>query len=135
MAERLNTAPEALPVEPVRIDAWIWAVRLLKTRSQAAQACRGGHVKLNGETVKPAQLVTPGDVVRVWANHRERTVVVTHTVKKRVGAQIAANCYIDKTPPPPPRELFASLPVRNRGAGRPTKKDRRELDRLRGRTS
>ncbi|MCH6196757.1 RNA-binding S4 domain-containing protein [Corynebacterium mastitidis] len=118
---------------PVRIDAWVWAVRLLKTRSEAATACRAGHVKINGESVKPSQQVVPGDRVRVWAHHREVDVEVTATVRKRVGAAVAARCYVDHTPPPPPREAFVRLPQRERGAGRPTKKERRQLDRLRGR--
>lgn len=120
-------------VAPVRIDAWVWAVRLLKTRAQAAEACRGGHIKVNDVAVKPSQLVVPGDSVRVWAHHRERKVTVVRTLKKRVGASVAAQCYIDNSPPPPPKEILASMPMRDRGAGRPTKKDRRQLDRLRGR--
>ncbi|MGK8360043.1 RNA-binding S4 domain-containing protein [Corynebacterium amycolatum] len=128
-------AQQQLSTEPVRIDAWIWAVRLLKTRSLAADACRGGHVKVNGEAVKPSVLVVPGDRVRLWANHREHVVEVTKTVKKRVGAPVARQCYIDHSPPPPPREILASMPMRDRGAGRPTKRDRRQLDRLRGRRS
>ncbi|WP_295626176.1 RNA-binding S4 domain-containing protein [uncultured Corynebacterium sp.] len=119
--------------KPVRVDAWLWAVRLLKTRSQAADACRGGHVKINGTAVKPAQQVVPGDEIRVWANHRETIVEVTRTIAKRVGAPVAKTCYVDKTPALPPREMFAALPVRDRGAGRPTKRERRQIDKLRGR--
>lgn len=126
---------QLLSTEPVRIDAWIWSVRLLKTRSLAAEACRGGHVKVNDEAVKPSTPVVPGDIVRLWANHREVIVEVTKTVKKRVGASVARKCYIDHSPPPPPPEVLASMPVRDRGAGRPTKRDRRQLDRLRGRRS
>lgn len=118
---------------PVRVDAWLWAVRLLKTRSKAAAACRGGHVKVNGATAKPAQLIAPGDEVRLWANHREHIVEVRRTIAKRVGAPVARTCYLDRSPAPPPREVLAAVPVRDRGAGRPTKKERRELDRLRGR--
>lgn len=118
--------------KPVRIDAWVWAVRLYKTRSDAAEACRAGHVKLNGHAVKPAQQVVPGDRVRVWVNHRESDVEVVRTINKRVGAPIARTCYIDHTPPPPPMEALATVPRRDRGAGRPTKKERREMDRFRG---
>ncbi|AEX42261.1 RNA-binding S4 domain-containing protein [Corynebacterium diphtheriae bv. mitis] len=118
---------------PVRIDVWVWAVRLLKTRSLSAQACKAGHIKLNGVAVKPSQLVTPGDRVRVWADHRERDVEVVSTVRKRVGAAIAQACYIDHSPPPPPKEILLSMPRRDKGAGRPTKKERRDIDRLRGR--
>ncbi|PFG28442.1 RNA-binding S4 domain-containing protein [Corynebacterium renale] len=121
--------------EPVRIDVWVWAVRLIKTRSAATEAVRAGHVKLNGQSVKPSQQVVPGDRVRVWANHHEKDVEVAATVRKRVGAPVAVRCYIDHTPPPPPKELFVAPPVRDRGSGRPTKKERRALDRLRGRSS
>lgn len=120
---------------PVRIDAWLWAVRLTKTRSVAAEACRAGHVKVGGVAVKPAYNVTPGDEVRIWIHHKETIVEVVDTISKRVGAPLARNCYVDKTPAPPPRELFAAPPIRDRGAGRPTKRDRREIDRLRGRNS
>ncbi|RAV33439.1 RNA-binding S4 domain-containing protein [Corynebacterium heidelbergense] len=117
----------------VRVDAWVWAVRLCKTRSQAAQACRAGHVKVNGEAVKPAQPVVVGDRVRVWVNHREHVVEVRELVAKRVAPAVARQAYVDHSPPPPPKEVLASLPQRDRGAGRPTKKERRELERLRGR--
>ena len=116
----------------VRIDTWVWAVRIYKTRSVATQACRAGHVKLNGAAVKPAATVVPGDTVRAWVHHRERILEVTDTPKKRVGAPVAATCYIDHSPPPVPKEVMASIPRRDPGAGRPTKKERRQLDRLRG---
>lgn len=116
-----------------RIDAWVWSVRLFKTRSAAAEACRAGHVKLNDATVKPAQTVVVGDTVRAWVNHLEHIYEVTKLVSKRVGAPVAGTCYIDHSPPPPSKELLASIPQRDRGAGRPTKKERRETDRLRGR--
>ncbi|AKK09187.1 RNA-binding S4 domain-containing protein [Corynebacterium testudinoris] len=118
---------------PVRIDAWVWAVRIFKTRSDAAAAVRAGHVKLNGVAVKPAQQVVPGDRVRIWVNHRELDLEVAATVRKRVGAPVARTCYVDHSPPPPPKEILASQPRRDRGAGRPTKRERREIDRLRGR--
>lgn len=119
--------------DAVRIDSWIWAVRLYKTRSLAAQAIKAGHVKLNGASVKPSAQVVPGDMISAWIEHRERKVEVVTTFSKRVGAAIAATSYIDHSPPPPPKEVLMSLPRRDRGAGRPTKKERREIDRLLGR--
>ncbi|MFH8760010.1 RNA-binding S4 domain-containing protein [Streptomyces atroolivaceus] len=117
----------------VRADAWIWAVRLTKTRSQAAAACRAGHVRVNGERAKPAQALRTGDEVRLRHAGRDRIVVVSKIVKKRVGPPVAAECFVDNSPPPPPREAAIQVPVRDRGAGRPTKRDRREMERLQGR--
>jgi ribosome-associated heat shock protein Hsp15 len=120
------------PGETVRIDSWIWAVRLIKTRSMGATTCRGGHVQVNGERVKPAHSVRVGDEVRLRHEGRERVVIVKRLIRKRVGAPVAAQCFIDNSPPPPPREAVAPIGIRDRGAGRPTKRDRRELERLRG---
>ncbi|MBY8884371.1 RNA-binding S4 domain-containing protein [Streptomyces sp. PTM05] len=117
---------------PVRVDSWVWSVRLTKTRSAAAAACRAGHVRVNGERAKPAQPVRPGDEVRLRHAGRDRVVVVTKVITKRVGAPVAAECYVDNSPPPPRPEQVAVVAVRDRGAGRPTKRDRRELERLRG---
>ncbi|MFI5827872.1 RNA-binding S4 domain-containing protein [Streptomyces sp. NPDC051578] len=117
----------------VRVDAWIWSVRLTKTRSTAATACRAGHVKVNGDRAKPAQAVRAGDEVRLFHAGRERIVVVQKPVAKRVGAPVAAECYIDKSPPPPTPVEAAVVGIRDRGAGRPTKRERREIETLRGR--
>ncbi|MDX6355877.1 MAG: ribosome-associated heat shock protein Hsp15 [Streptomyces sp.] len=116
----------------VRVDAWIWCVRLTKTRSLAATACRAGHVRVNGERVKPAQAVRVGDEVRLVHAGRERVVVVSQLLSKRVGPPVAAAAYVDNSPPPPPREDILALGLRDRGAGRPTKRDRREMERLHG---
>ncbi|MCZ1011389.1 S4 domain-containing protein [Streptomyces sp. NBC_00400] len=115
-----------------RIDSWIWSVRLTKTRSLAAAACRAGHVRVNGERVKPAHAVRNGDEVRLRHAGRERIVVVSRLVRKRVGAAVAAECFIDNSPPVPPREEVPVIALRERGTGRPTKRDRREIDQLRG---
>ncbi|MFE9862703.1 RNA-binding S4 domain-containing protein [Streptomyces sp. NPDC005506] len=117
----------------VRVDSWIWSVRLTKTRSQAAAACRGGHVRVNGDRAKPAQTLHVGDEVRLRHGGRDRIVVVSRIVKKRVGPPVAAECFVDNSPPPPPREAVIQVPVRDRGTGRPTKRDRREMERLQGR--
>ncbi|MDH6131389.1 ribosome-associated heat shock protein Hsp15 [Kitasatospora sp. MAA4] len=113
----------------VRVDSWIWSVRLTKTRALAAAACRSGHVRVNGERVKPAQSIRVGDEVRVRQDGRERIVVVRDTVRKRVGPPVAAECYVDNSPPPAPEDAVA-VGRRDRGTGRPTKRDRRELERL-----
>lgn len=119
--------------EGVRVDAWTWAVRVYPTRSSAAAACRAGHVKVGGASAKPATTVRVGDTVRARTPAGERVLVVRGLLVKRVSATVAAEQYDDLTPPPPPREERAAPVLRERGAGRPTKRDRRITDRLRGR--
>lgn len=116
-----------------RVDSWIWAVRVVKTRSAATTACRAGHVRVNGERAKAAQPVKIGDEVRVRSDGFDRVLVVRALIVKRVSAPVAAASYTDNTPPPPPREEVALAPLRDRGAGRPTKRERRDLEKLRGR--
>ncbi|WP_131784372.1 RNA-binding S4 domain-containing protein [Protofrankia symbiont of Coriaria ruscifolia] len=118
--------------ETARVDSWIWSVRLVRTRSQATAACRAGHVHLNGERVKPAHTVRTGDEIRVRQAGHERTIVVTRVLSKRVSATVAGECFIDRSPPPA-REGAAVVGIRDRGAGRPTKRDRRAMERLRDR--
>jgi ribosome-associated heat shock protein Hsp15 len=118
-----------------RVDSWIWSVRLARTRSAASGACRAGHVKVNGVRVKPAHAVQAGDEVRVRDEGRERIVVVQRVITKRVGAPVAAECYIDHSPPPPPREEAVAVAVRDRGTGRPTKRERRSIEKLLGRST
>ncbi|MFI0482559.1 RNA-binding S4 domain-containing protein [Actinomadura sp. 9N215] len=114
----------------VRVDLWLWSVRLLKTRSMATTACRAGHVRVNDERAKPSTAVKPGDEIRLRHDGRERIVIVQRIIRKRVGAPAAQECLIDKSPPPPPREALIPIGRRDRGAGRPTKRDRRELERI-----
>lgn len=116
-----------------RVDAWLWAVRVYKTRSAATTACRAGHVRVNGERAKAAQPVRPGDELRVRIQGFDRILVVKKPIAKRVGAALVAESVDDRTPPPPPRESMPFVPVRDRGAGRPTKRDRRDIEKLRGR--
>lgn len=116
-----------------RADAWVWAVRLTKTRSAATAACRAGHIRVNGERAKPATTVRVGDRVEVRLHDQVRIVEVRQLLVKRVGAPVAQAAYIDHSPPPPPRERVAPAGVRDRGTGRPTKRERRQLDKLRGR--
>jgi ribosome-associated heat shock protein Hsp15 len=116
--------------DSVRIDSWLWAVRVFKTRSAATTACRAGHVRVNGDKAKAAQAVRVGDEVRVRIAGFDRILIVKHVLVKRVSAPLAAAAHEDRTPA---REPQAALAVRDRGAGRPTKRERREIDRLRGR--
>jgi ribosome-associated heat shock protein Hsp15 len=118
----------------VRIDQWLHAVRLTPTRAQAANACNAGHVTINGARAKPSSTVKVGDRVEARLAQRQRVVEVSKPIGKRVGAPIAVTCFVDHSPPPPERDPFQPLfAVRDRGAGRPTKRERRQTDRLRGR--
>jgi ribosome-associated heat shock protein Hsp15 len=119
-------------MERARVDSWIWAVRITKTRSAATTACKAGHVRVNGERAKPSQPVGPGDEVRVRQDGFDRIVVVRQIIVKRVSAPLAAAALDDKTPPRLPREETPFVPVRDRGAGRPSKRERRDLEKLRG---
>lgn len=116
-----------------RADVWTWAVRLYPTRAIAADACRAGHVKINDVRVKPSQPIKVGDIVRAFTPGGERIVVVTALLSKRVGAAVAVQHYEDRTPPKPPKEERDVFAIRERGAGRPTKRERRLTERLRGR--
>jgi ribosome-associated heat shock protein Hsp15 len=119
-------------MDGTRIDRWLWAVRLAKTRSVAAQACRTGHVQINGVRAKPAAPVKVGDTVRARLGGRERVVEVVRLPGNRVGAELSAACLVDRGPPPP-RDSFAGVGPRYLGPGRPTKRDRRQFDQARGR--
>lgn len=118
-------------MDETRLDRWLWAVRVHKTRSAATDACRGGHVRLNGRPAKPAASVRVGDRVEATVGRRHRVLEVAKVIDTRVGAPLAAECFVDHSPPPSPSP--APVPTRERGTGRPTKKDRRRLDRSRGR--
>ena len=114
-----------------RVDKWIWAVRLYKTRSDATEACKGGHVSVNGATAKPATTVAVGSRVEAKVGGRLRILEVTDVIEKRVGAAVAAACFVDHSPPEPVVDR-TRVAVRERGAGRPTKRERRDIDRFRG---
>lgn len=113
-----------------RIDRWLCAVRLVKTRPMATQLCEGGHVRVNGNPAKPSTKVRPGDEVQALIAARERIVEVVRPIETRVGAPAAAECYVDKSPPPVVSEIAPGVKVL-RGEGRPSKRLRRELDRMR----
>ena len=113
-----------------RLDRWLCAVRLVKTRPMATTLCEGGHVRVNGHPAKPSTKVKPGDEVRALIATRERIVEVVRPIETRVGAPVAAECYIDRSPAPEVREIAPGI-LAVRGEGRPSKRLRRELDRLR----
>lgn len=120
--------------EKTRIDKWLWAIRFFKTRTLASDACSGGKVKINGINAKPSTLVKFGDEVQCKKDHINYVLKVERIIEKRVGAPIAVTCYLNLTPEEELKKFenwFNGLPqteYRERGSGRPTKKERRELD-------
>jgi ribosome-associated heat shock protein Hsp15 len=119
-------------MEEVRVDKWLWAARFFKSRTMAAAACLGGRVDLNNRSTKPARGLRPGDRLEITLPRGKRIVRVAALADRRGSGAEAACLYEDFTPPPPPKEA-RPLPVyRPPGAGRPTKRERRIIDRLRG---
>ena len=115
----------------MRVDKWLWAARVFKTRSLAADACDGGKVDVNEQSVKPAKALRPGDVVRVTLPQGRRRILKVNALDDRRGsATVARTLYEDLTPPEPARARQAPPPYREPGTGRPTKRERREVDRL-----
>ena len=116
--------------DDTRIDRWLCAVRLVKTRLIATQLCEAGHVRINGHPAKPSTKVRAGDVVQGQIADRERIVEVVRPIESRVGAPVAATCYIDNSPAPVVRDIAPGIKA-IRGEGRPSKRLRRELERMR----
>jgi ribosome-associated heat shock protein Hsp15 len=123
------------PVGDVRIDKWLWAVRFYKTRSLATTACRAGHVKFQGESLKPSHTVRIGQVFNIQAASINRTVRVLGLLEKRVGAKLVNQYAEDLTPAAEylraaQDKALPQAPRRPKGTGRPTKKERRDLENL-----
>ena len=122
---------------PVRIDKWLWVARLLKTRALAAEAVSGGRVHVNGAAVRPSRLVRVGDRVELTRGGLRTCVIVTATAERRGRAADAARLYEETAESREARELhlaqrrLAKPPVAESG-GRPTKRDRRRYEKLRG---
>jgi ribosome-associated heat shock protein Hsp15 len=120
--------------EGIRIDKWLWAVRIFKTRSQATEACKSGKVKINDAAVKPSREIKLNEEIVVDINHISRTLKVLASLNRRVGAKLVVNYMEDLTPAEEyekekiKREI--NYEYRDRGLGRPTKKERRLIDRL-----
>ncbi len=131
MSERDDEKPASNGAQ--RIDKWLWYARAAKSRSLAARLVVDGAVRINRVKVtKASETVKPGDVVTVTVHHHVRVLEVKLPGVRRGPATEAATLYNDLTPPPPPKEeKFISGPVRDQGAGRPTKRERRLTDKLR----
>ncbi|MCB0807243.1 MAG: RNA-binding S4 domain-containing protein [Bacteroidales bacterium] len=120
--------------EEIRIDKWLWSVRMFKTRSQASEACRSGKIRIQDQVVKPSRVVNEADVVSIHSGPMTKTLKVVKTIGNRVGAKIAVTCYEDLTP----QDEYDKLKIahetnyehRQRGLGRPTKRERRMIERL-----
>ena len=120
--------------DQVRIDKWLWAVRLFKTRSQATEACRNNRVEVDNQPVKPSREIHPGDVVHVRTPSLTRIIEVKELLNNRVGAKLVDQYMTDLTPPEEietaKKIKSAHFEYRDRGSGRPTKKERRLIERL-----
>ena len=113
-----------------RIDNWLKHVCLFKHRTEATEACKGGHVKINGQRVKPAAAVREGDVIEFLAGDVYRRVVVVTVPETQVAKEAARAMYVDETPKQERVERDPAVAFRDRGTGRPTKKERREIERF-----
>lgn len=117
-----------------RLDKWLWTVRLFKTRSQATEACRGGKVKMSGVNAKPSKEIKAGDQIDIVQNGIRKSVRVRQIVKNRVGAKLVPEIMEDLTPVEEYEKLEMARKInserRQKGLGRPSKKDRRNIDRL-----
>jgi len=120
--------------EKLRIDKYLWAIRLFKTRSLATEACKAGRVKFNGQNLKASAIVKPGDVYQVSKGIEKKMIEVVELLYTRAESKIAVTKYKDITPLEEThayKSMFHSpVLTRDRGAGRPTKRDRREIDDL-----
>jgi ribosome-associated heat shock protein Hsp15 len=120
--------------EKLRIDKYLWAIRIFKTRTLAADACKAGRVKLDGQNIKPSHEVKAGEIYQISKGIERKVVKVTGLLENRTDAKIAVTFYEDLTPVEQThafKSVFnAPILKRDRGAGRPTKRDRREIDDL-----
>ncbi|HEY3251626.1 MAG TPA: S4 domain-containing protein [Ignavibacteria bacterium] len=118
----------------LRIDKYLWCVRIFKSRTLATEACDGGKVKIEGKSVKPSRVIKPGEDITVQQGYIKRTLRVKSLLDKRVSAKIAVEYVEDITPPEEKEKVeiarFASYKSKYKGIGRPTKKDRRLLNKL-----
>ena len=115
-----------------RIDKWLWAVRIFKTRTIAAEACKKGRITINGSQIKPSRIIKPGEVIQVRKSPITYSFKVLQAIEKRVGAKLVPEVMENVTTPDQYELLelskISGFVDRARGTGRPTKKDRRSLD-------
>lgn len=116
----------------VRIDKWLWAARCFKTRSMAGGACTAGHVKIDGNSVKASKVVRVGITIEVVTPGGLRVLEVAALGDRRGPASEAQKLYVDHTPAPPPKEEREPMVYRERGQGRPSKRDLRKIQKIRG---
>jgi ribosome-associated heat shock protein Hsp15 len=125
-------------LETIRIDKWLWAVRLYKTRTQASDACRGGKVKMDGQNVKPSREIRIGEEIEVQLGIIRKKITVKAILKNRVGAKLVDDYVEDLTPVEEYEKLDMlkqlNYEKRDRGIGRPTKKNRRDINKLKNST-
>ncbi|MDC0670479.1 RNA-binding S4 domain-containing protein [Nannocystis radixulma] len=127
------TGPAGDPaLQSVRLDKWLWAARCFKTRGLASEACAAGHVKVGGVTAKSARSLRRGEEVTIKTGDGLRILEVLGLSERRGPAAVARTLYNDRSPPPPPKTDVPGIPTRDRGLGRPTKQERRDIRRLRG---
>lgn len=121
-------------IEKLRIDKYLWAIRVFKTRSLATEACKAGKVKLNGQNIKPSYVVKVSEVYHIQKGIEKKVIKVVDLLEKRMDAKTAALYYEDQTPIEDTygykSAFHAPILRRDRGTGRPTKKDRRDIDDL-----
>ncbi len=125
-------------LKKVRVDKWLWSVRIFKSRSQATDACKSGKVKIEESNVKPSYLLQRDEVIHVKKNGFNMIYKVVDLLEKRVSATLAEPCYENHTPADELNKYNswyigkARPEMRERGAGRPTKRERRNIERFKG---
>ncbi|HUM51671.1 MAG TPA: S4 domain-containing protein [Chitinophagales bacterium] len=120
-------------IQKTRIDKWLWAIRIYKTRTLASDACAAGKIKIDGDSVKASYMLKVGQTVHINKQGEKLVLKSIKLIEKRVGAALAVECYENLTPPEEKDKVkFPAIfyEVRDKGVGRPTKKDRREIDKF-----
>lgn len=121
-------------MDTVRIDKWLWAIRLFKTRNQAVDACKSGKIKIKGQAVKPSREVKAGDLICIFQKPITKTIEVKVVIKNRISAKLVNENIIDHTPQSEYDKLKKMNEInyekRDKGTGRPTKKERRIITKL-----